>query len=189
MPVPTLNATPGAADANSYATVAEADAYHDARLHSEAWTAADAGTKTRALIMATRLIDSLYDWTGDISSGQQALLWPRVGMSRRTGSDRTGWNPTAGWFGGAYPIASDVIPPELKNATAEFARQLLAEDRSADSDVEAQGLKSLRVGPIGLEFKGDVVPKVVPDAVYHLIPEGWGCARGRAQATQRLVRA
>jgi hypothetical protein len=189
VPVPTLNATPGAEDANSYATVQEANAYHDSRLHSEDWTAADVGTKTVALIMATRLIDSLYDWTGDIASGQQALLWPRVGMSRRTGSGRSGWNPGAGWYGGAYPIASDVIPPELKNATAEFARQLIGEDRSADSDIETQGLKSLRAGPVSLEFKGDVAPKVVPDAVYHLIPEDWGVARGRAAATQRLVRA
>jgi hypothetical protein len=190
MPVPTLVSTPGAVNANSYATVAEADAYHDSRLFATDWANADAGKKTVALIMATRLLDSLYDWTGAITSGNQALLWPRVGMWRRTGAGHAAFNPAVGWYGeSAYAIASDAIPQELKNATAEFARQLIAADRSADSDIETQGIKSLKAGPVALEFKGDVVPKVVPDAVYHLIPEAWGCARGRASMTQRLVRA
>jgi hypothetical protein len=188
MPTPTLIATPGAVDANSYATVLEADTYHDSRLHATDWTGASVSTKTVALIMATRLLDALYDWTGAISSITQALLWPRVGMYRRTGASG-GWNPSIGWYGSAYAIPSDAIPVELKNATAEFARQLIVADRSLDNDVETQGIKGLRAGPVELQFKDGVEAKVVPDAVYLMLPAEWGIPRGREAATRQLLRA
>jgi len=48
----------GLANANSYATVAESDAYHDGHLYATAWTGATSGNKAAALVMATRLIDA-----------------------------------------------------------------------------------------------------------------------------------
>lgn len=175
MPTPTLDATPGGAAANSYCTVAEADAYHDSRLSVTDWTNATTPTKTVALIMATRLLDSMYEWDSwSTHPLTQALQWPRVSILAR---NRLSY------------VGNDAIPPELKNATSEFARQLIVADRSLDSDVETQGLLSLRAGPVSLQFKSGVYAKVVPDAVFNLLPPWWGHIQGRVTATRELLRA
>lgn len=159
----TLIATPGASNANSYATVAEGDAYHEAHLYASAWTDADAATKAIALVMAARLLDSMYEWDQYRTSSEQALEWPRAGLLARNLLEYVDdWE----------------IPPDLKNANAEFARQLLSTDRTADSPVETQGISSLSAGPVSLSFKDTVYPKVVPDAVAAFIPSWWGHLRG-----------
>lgn len=170
MPVPTLIATPGDPAANSYATVAQADAYHDTLPHRDDWaaTGSDADAKTVALISATRLLDSLFVWANFPTHPEtQALQWPRSGMLKR---------------GGWVTLPDNAIPAELVNATAEFARQLITADRTADSDVETQGLTALSVGSISLAFKDSVTAKVVPDAVVNLIPPEWGYRRGSGRS-------
>jgi hypothetical protein len=173
---PILIATAGAVDANSYATVAEANIYHDARLHSTDWTGATTATKTVALIMATRLLDSLYDWAEYSTSTTQALQWPRSGIldAKRLST-----------------IDSDAIPPELINATAEFARQLIVEDTSADNDIKKQGITGLRAGPVSLQFDdpSSIKRQVIPDAVFNLLPDWWGDIKGRDVFTLELQRA
>src|SRR5262245_32461822 len=67
----------GKADANSYATVAECDAYHEGHLYAEKWTAASQARKEAAVVMATRLIDSQFQFNGFRAHSQQALQWPR----------------------------------------------------------------------------------------------------------------
>jgi hypothetical protein len=98
--MPTIIATPGAVDANSYETLVEAQAYFDAHLYASAWASADQATKEKALIMAARLLDAWFEWTGGASTSTQALGWPRTGMLSRNG----------------YEIADDAIPQDLKNA-------------------------------------------------------------------------
>ena len=66
------------ADANSYADVADGDAYHDGHLYATAWTGATAANKAVALVMASRLIDLQYQFNGLRSVDSQALQWPRV---------------------------------------------------------------------------------------------------------------
>jgi hypothetical protein len=65
-------------DANSYVTVAFADAYHNARGNS-AWTGTDA-VKESALIRATDYIEQVYSgrWIGHQQSDNQDLSWPRT---------------------------------------------------------------------------------------------------------------
>ena len=65
-------------DANSYASVADGDAYHAAHLYATAWTGATADKKATALVMATRLIDAECGFLGFRKSNAQALQWPRV---------------------------------------------------------------------------------------------------------------
>jgi len=161
--MPTLITTPGAVDANSYATVAEADAYHDTHLYASAWTAASANTKAVALIQATRTLDALYEWAEWRTYETQALAWPRSGLLDA---------------GAMQYLDEDEIPSQLKNATAEFARQLLEANRTADNPVEAQGIASLSAGSVSLTFRDSVVPKVVPDAVSWMLPRWWGSVRG-----------
>lgn len=172
----TLVATPGASNANSYLTQAEADAYFETRLHVDAWD--DADDKERALMMATRVLDRMGlpykyyvpsakgvaahyrtrpQWTGAVATTTQALAWPRTGMTDRNGN----------------AIASNVVPVELKEATAELAMQLITADRTLDNDVSVQGITSLRAGPVALSFKDMIESKVVPDAVWNLMPPSW----------------
>lgn len=174
MPVPTLISTPGASNANSYASVAEGDEYHDSRLFSDTWTDASTDEKTVSLIEATRLLDALWSWESWATSDTQALKWPRVGIDD--------------YLQRSF-IPDDSIPLQLKQATAEFARQLIAADRTADSDVETQGIKSLRAGSVGIEFKDDVKAKVVPDAVVSLIPRWWGRLMGRGGGVRETIEA
>ncbi len=172
MPTPTRVSTPGASNANAYADVAWGDAYHDARLFATDWSGATTANKTVALIMATRLLDEMYIWSGYVVNATQYLLWPRVGM----------------WYPSTYYVPSNVIPDLLKNATAEFARQLIVADRSLDSEVETQGLTSLSVSSISMAFKDGVRAKVVPDAVALLIPSAWGVVRSRGRGSVPLRR-
>lgn len=158
MAVPTLVATPGSASANSYATVAEATTYHESRLDSSVWTAAATDNKTISLIMATRLMDAMIEWTGFSVDQTQALNWPLDGMVDKNNVEF---------------IPNTEIPPELKDATAEFARLLLVTDLTLNSDIEDLKIRSLSAGSVALTFDGGVTAKVVPDSVYFLLPKWW----------------
>ena len=63
----------GKVDANSYASAADGDAYHDGHLYATAWTGATLANKEKALVMATRLIDGEYQFNGFMGSEAQAL--------------------------------------------------------------------------------------------------------------------
>ncbi len=174
-----LNATVGGAWSNTYATLGEAEQYHEDRVASgTAWTATstEEGAKTKALLMATLLLDRAFEWSGHAVDRNQALQWPRTGMLKPTGFEH---------------VASTEIPVQIKNAQAEYARQLLADlGRTDDSDIETKGITRIKAGPVELEFKDSVFAKAVPDLVVLLIPEHWYYAvRGRASGTRQLVRA
>jgi hypothetical protein len=169
--VPTIIATPGAADANSYLTLAEAVAYFASRLHTTVWDAAVDATREKALIMATKWIDALSCFTGAAASSTQALKWPRTGMTGLTG----------------HSISSSIIPQTLKDATAEFAQQLISSDRTVDSAVETQGITSIKAGPVQLGFKDSVTAKVLPDAVTNLMVPSWLCEDDENQTARFQV--
>lgn len=175
MPV-TLDATVAGAASNAYLTLVEAQAYFDTRLPVAGWD--DADDQSVLLIMATRILDALArpfrilvpeqggvpayyqtrrQWTGLPATTTQKLAWPRIGM----------------YSSNAVLIDSDVIPTELKDAVAELAGQLGIADRTLDNDVIIQGITSLRAGPISLSFKNNIIPQVIPDSVYNLIPTSW----------------
>jgi len=171
--------TAGSAAANSYASAAEADQYDDNRpaaSSSDTWATATATQKTEALLWATKLIDRLVEWTGSAVDATQALQWPRIGMVKPTGFEHVG---------------EMTIPQELKDATSEYARQLIADaTRTDDYEVESKGIKSLRAGPVTLEFSSTASAKALPDAVLYLLPPDWvSSVRGRASSFHRLVRA
>lgn len=168
-----LIVTPGAADANSYCSMAQADAYHDGHVSREVWSDADAATKELALRQATRLLDAHVEWTGLAVSQTQALGWPRYGAYSRNG----------------YLLPSTSIPQDVVNATAELARVLLAGDRAADSDVDTQGIRRIEAGPVSLEFREGVGPKPIPDAVFFLVRHLGTVQMQRGSGAVPLVRA
>jgi hypothetical protein len=146
-----LNATVGSPTANSYLTREEADTYFETRLYSSAWTQAAAGLRDAALTWATRLLDRAITWNGAISSLTQSLRWPRTGALTLDGQ----------------LYIADVIPAELKEATAELALYLLRRDRTADTGRE--GIKSFEVGSLAFEFDKTTDAPLIPDAVLQLI--------------------
>lgn len=78
----TLDATPAGASANSYLTVAGADALAEDDLGPEAtgWLDADdVATKERALIRATREVNAYLPPDGSRHTPSQALRFPRPG--------------------------------------------------------------------------------------------------------------
>ena len=54
----------GKVDANSYASAADGDAYHNGHLYATAWTGATTPNKEKALVMAIRLIDGEDQFNG-----------------------------------------------------------------------------------------------------------------------------
>jgi hypothetical protein len=118
----------GLVTANSYATAAEADSYFEAHLYASAWTAATATTKAAALVMATRLVDSQYQFNGFRAHDTQALQWPR---ERCPDPDRnlvtsTTMSPVLTNF-----VPSTLVPQAVAFAVCEMARELLIADRTA----------------------------------------------------------
>lgn len=102
-----LITTPGAANADSYASLADATAYHAANGNAS-WAAAASGDQETALRRATAWIDATYRgrWQGSRVNGRdQALDWPRYNVT-----DLGGW-----------PVDYATIPAEVVNATCEAA--------------------------------------------------------------------
>ncbi len=73
-----IDAEVGGATANSFVTLAEAEAYFAERPDASPWAAADGMTKERALLMAARMLERLR-WHGARATATQALGWPRAG--------------------------------------------------------------------------------------------------------------
>ena len=118
----------GRSDANSYASVAEADDYYLGHLYATAWTAATTDQKTAALVMATRLIDAEYQFNGTRTNAVQGLQWPRAKCPEPDNIHV----PLAVLL----PIPSDFVrydsvPKAVVQATCEMARELLITDRTA----------------------------------------------------------
>lgn len=169
-----LVATPGAATANSYATLAEVDAYALTRPvawdETSVWDDADTDDKNRAIVTAAWMLDEYVEWDGSATDDIQAMAWPRVGMVTPNG----------------YTVEHTEIPERLKRANAELAMQLLITNRAADSEADTQGLKKLDVGPISLEFAGSIEVKAISDRVWRMIAL-WGVLKQRS-ANIPLVR-
>jgi len=118
----------GVAAANSYASVADGDAYFEGHLYATAWTAATSGTKAAALVMATRLVDSQFQFNGYRANEAQGLQWPR---ERCPDPDRnlvtsSSLSPVLTHF-----VPSNLVPKPVVSAVCEMARELLIVDRTA----------------------------------------------------------
>src|SRR5258706_538573 len=67
----------GLSNANSYANAADGDGYHEGHLYGTSWSGASTATKEAALVMATRVVDALFEFRGYRGNDGQALQWPR----------------------------------------------------------------------------------------------------------------
>lgn len=163
-----LDATAKGASSNSNCTVAEADSYHEEHLYASDWTDASTASKTTALVWATRLLNEQFVWTGVQTTTTQALRWPRVGIYDQ---DRNLFD-------------KDLIPQFLINATAEYARYLLAADQTATPGTK--GIKSLVAGDLELVFdKYDRAP-TIPNSVYSMLKPYGKKASGLQRTLERM---
>lgn len=162
--MPTLDTTVGGADANSYTTLAFANAFHDASLYGDVWRAATDLQRTRALITATRLIDEQFDFVGIPASSSQRLKWPRFGAYD------TSAGAIAGVYGlDGYVVSSSEIPRQVQEAVAEYAKWLLASDRT-EEDTTEDGVKRVKAGSVEVEFREGARGKpLVPNLVAEML--------------------
>ncbi len=143
----------GLADAESYESVAGADA-HLAKLPARAaiWAAFSTAEKEQYLKAGALLIDKTV---GDRAlswpvNGEQALIFPRISFwdTRR----KRFWNAT--------------IPPDLRRANAEAAWFVSQEDREEEP---IRGFSSIGVGSVQLVIDKDNPPQPLPRAVLDLL--------------------
>lgn len=137
-----IDATAAGASANSYVTLAEANAYFASRLGSSLWNDQDDETKKAALVTAANHLEAQV-YRGARATDTQRLAWPRSGVYR------TGY---------LLPLATN--PELIKQAQMEEALALLAlavdvttgtvSDPLAPSGTE--NLRSLRAGSVTLDF-------------------------------------
>ena len=129
-----FDTTVGGDNANSYATVAEADTYFTDR-NNTAWTGTD-DEKKSALIKATDYIENTYklQWLGYKTTKAQALAFPRAGINDFDG----------------YYVDEDTIPKSIKNAQIESAL-LIINGTELNASV-GRKVKSEQVGSLAVTY-------------------------------------
>jgi len=162
--MPPLVPTPGAADANTFASLAEYKTYLASKLHAAPWVAeALAGTTLDEalsvdLIVSCRVLSFALAWTGSATSpSTQSLPWPRDGMVNIN----------------KYPIANTVIPDGVKLAQCELAYQLHNGDLFAQNEAADRNVKSVVAGSVEVEFQSVDISSMeaVDIAMHRLGPE------------------
>lgn len=140
-----MNSTIGDPSAQSYLSVAEADAYFATRIKSDLWDALEDSGKEKALVTATRRLDAeLY---GSIKTqATQALQWPRTGLVDTSG----------------YPISGLTIPANMQYATCEVAYFML--DEQMLSAYEMDSFSDWNVGSISVKINRDVAGQLPVEA-------------------------
>lgn len=144
---------------NCYITLAEAMAYHETRLHNDVWDVAADQDKERAIISASKMLES-YDWSGEKQDSTQALAFPRSDMGDQI---------------------QDGTPQAIKDACAELAFFLLSNDYPDDP---RKGVKRSKAGGVEVEYfsssggDGMKIPKLVQRLIRPFINAGGNLVRG-----------
>ena len=191
----------GKADANSYASVADGDAYHEGHLYASAWDDASDANQAAALLMATRLIDVEYRFNGQRVLTAQALQWPRMDCPEPSGT-------TAQFVASGGPLVTpqfvipggsgkiivvenpmlvpgNVVPRSVVEAACELARELLTADRTAAW--VGEGLKYQNVGTTQTGYDAATRRPVIPAMVQALLAK-YGSLFSAKCGAVRLVR-
>tara|TARA_B100000963_G_scaffold355097_1_gene372722 strand:- start:466 stop:1026 length:561 start_codon:yes stop_codon:yes gene_type:complete len=158
-----ITATAGSASANSYLTLADAQAIVDGLVEDDdvaAWASATTDQKNRALYTATQRIDR-ERFLGARASDTQALQWPRTGVRK---PDTFTSTYTTGF---PYRVTTDYytdteIPDQVKRAEVILAVYL-------NNNKDGLGLSGLedykRVGVGGVAVEPDKFGAVGADRV------------------------
>ncbi len=161
----------GKADAESYCSVSDADAYHAAR-GVTAWAALDTTGKEQRLRMATDYMLQTYRalWAGQRVTATQALDWPRYDVPRRD-------------YGDYYP--SNTVPAEVVRACAELASRVTV--GAALLTDQTREITEQTVGPITTKYAQGSSQATRYAAADAMLAPFFVAARGGS--VMRLVRA
>lgn len=118
---------------SSYVTVQESDEMASMTPSGEIWLEMDGGLKLSSLSYSSKMLDSFFDWAGQIATDIQSLRWPRKNVYDRDGR----------------LIDSTTIPNRIKEATFMLA---LSVSKGEIEGVTPGNLESLKIGPIALSF-------------------------------------
>ena len=131
----TIDATLSGANANSYVTLAEADAYFETVPSSTQWDNKQDDKKNRALIAATRWIDS-FVFFGDRCDHGQALKFPRNNYQVDD-----------------VELACSAIPNNIKYAQYELARALANDTDAMTGNVGTSGnIAEAKLGDLEVKY-------------------------------------
>ena len=131
----TINATVKDANANSYVTLTEANTYFETVPDSSTWTNKTDDQKNRALISATRWIDS-FVFYGDRCDDGQALKFPRNNYQVD-----------------GVELACSTIPINIKYAQYELARALANDSEAMTGNVGTDGnIEEVKLGDIQVKY-------------------------------------
>ncbi len=131
----TINATVKDANANSYVTLTEANTYFETVPDSSTWTNKTDDQKNRALISATRWIDS-FVYYGDRCDDGQALKFPRNNYQVD-----------------GVELSCSVIPLNIKYAQYELARALANDSEAMTGNVGTDGnIEEVKLGDIQVKY-------------------------------------
>jgi hypothetical protein len=126
-----LVTTPGAANANSFVSVAAALTYQVGHPGAADFAALSTADKEALLIWATQDISLGFTWDGTMVSATQALPFPMQGQTDAYGR----------------VLATNIIPPLVEQATALYALTLMQFVTETESMTSAgQTIQRLRKG-------------------------------------------
>lgn len=124
------------ANANSYVSLVEADAYFEVDMaFTAAWTALEDDVKEAYLMWATRVLDQKVTWKGCKTVETSSLRWPRTGVYDRDG----------------IVVQDNVMPLQLKQGTFELAKLLTVTDVTTSQG--ADYFHRLKVDVIEIEYQ------------------------------------
>lgn len=142
-----ITATAGSASANSYLSLAAADSIATTMLGTLAWSTATTDDRSRALITATRGLETL-SWVGTRSTEVQALAWPRTGV-----------------YLDGQELDKTLVPEAVQYATFDLAEALLTRPALLKSDpgtsslipgVQNRDLRRLKLDALEIEWRREV---------------------------------
>ena len=137
-------------DAESFASVADADAYLADRGYT-LWATMSEAQQEQALRRATEYMEGYYGdrWGGYRATETQALAWPRVDVMA------TGCR--------GY-VAPNVVPPQVRNACCALAFKAASGELARDDDPTMR-VKSKTVGPLGVVYQDSASSRVKYPAI------------------------
>lgn len=148
----------GLASADSYASTAQADAYHALRGNT-AWAALTDERKEQCLRLGTEHMSAYAgQWKGERVTSTQALDWPRFGV-----------------VANGYELDYQTIPAPIVNACIVLALKSSAAELAPDLGAQKQ---SVKVGPIETTYFAGTRQAVKYQAVENMLAPYFGSGAG-----------
>lgn len=137
----------GKPDADTYADLEFADAYH-AGVGNDAWFEVDLARKEVALRVAANYMVGRYrsKWKGYRTKIDQRLDWPRYEVELED-TAQPGLSGDVYQFTGL--LRSDVVPEQVKMAQCEFALSSLSAPLLSD---QTRGKSGIKIGPLAITY-------------------------------------